>query len=197
VKKPPVAIGKAKPKLKINQLVEKQVQPPTQVHRRLWMAAKVIGGFVVTLTGLLGTVYGVVGPPWPTEPVFLRGPPSFGSPLNIPFSVTNKSGFVGIRNLKLECMAHWIKLSNGGSLKDTMLAAPTVSVLEPLQSRPYFCPFHVLVDVGDAKLSEASITVIGEYDSPWPWQSGKKLTSHQYWLNTKTIPPQWMSGPPL
>ena len=104
VKTPSKPIGKATPKLPQNRKQEPPATPQTRMHRRLWLASKAAFGFAVVIIGIVGSVYTVVGPPWPTAPVFSPGPPSFGTAFDIPFTVENKSAGFGISNVKITCV---------------------------------------------------------------------------------------------
>src|SRR5262245_39455893 len=74
-----------------------------------------IGAFVVgpVLTILVAIwTLSVWGPPWPTEPSFDPGFPTLSSPLDVPFSVANKSAISAINDLNVECGIEYFQGKN-------------------------------------------------------------------------------------
>ena len=66
--------------------------------------ARWFGSFIVgPLLAVVVAIYTFWGPPWPTEPWFDPGFPSFGLPLDVPFSVANKSAIFPISDLTILC----------------------------------------------------------------------------------------------
>jgi hypothetical protein len=64
--------------------------------------ARSFGSFIVgPLLAVVVAIYTFWGPPWPTEPSFDPGFPSFGLPLDVPFSVANKSAIFPISDLTI------------------------------------------------------------------------------------------------
>jgi hypothetical protein len=175
---------RAKPKLKQPTT---PAQPQARMHRVLWRAVKAVFGFVVVLVGLIGGAYTMWGPPWPTEPSFVPGAPSFGSPLDVPFTVTNKSSVFSIKNLHISCHGYEIKVvppnfgspaPGGGTLGGWAIEGFTFSVpgnadLMPGETRPYTCVFNsVMRGVSNQtgyRIVEADIAFVSEYDARCPF----------------------------
>jgi hypothetical protein len=176
----------------------------------LGLAAKVIA-FLVASIGLVGSIYGIWGPPWPTEPVFAPGNASLGSPFDVPFLVTNKSALFRLNNLSIICeIIAFEAISSDGkagirtapNARETKILARGVNpFLAAGESRPFTCPIRGLMILGanreDAadKVTKAQIMFISEYDFILFWHA--KSTSGVFTLNTSTTPPQWMPGEPL
>jgi hypothetical protein len=157
------------------------------MHRVLWRAVKAVFGFVVVLVGLIGGAYTMWGPPWPTEPGLVPGAPSFGSPLDVPFTVTNKSSVFSIKNLHISCHGYEIKVvppnfgspaPGGGTLGGWAIEGFTFSVpgnadLMPGETRPYTCVFNsVMRGVSNQtgyRIVEADIAFVSEYDARCPF----------------------------
>jgi hypothetical protein len=179
---------------------EPQLREPT--HRRMGKWVKwVVGTPLAVVAFGLTVVINVWGPPWPTEPVFAPGQPSAGSPLDVPFTVTNKSALFAITSLQITCIA--VQIDTGPpyfKFKDIGFAVLGSSTLEVTKSGPQTCAFNstVILDP-NSKLLAAQIKFASRYESPWPWEKAKTKTveSDIFTLNTKTSPPQWMQGKPL
>ncbi len=150
---------------------------------------------------LLAFVYGIWGPPWPTEPTFVPGAPSFGSALDVPFIVTNKSVLFPIKKLHILCSAYRIDVGPPNwSIQGISFSVPGVADLAPGQSRPYTCAFNNVMRGPNGErmgVRAATIAFNSEYDSSWPWKARAKAESGKFTLDTKTVPPQWMTGEPL
>jgi hypothetical protein len=198
VKKPPEPIGQAKPKLKINQPRQTPSSPQVRMHRRLWLVAKVAFGFVVALVGLVSGIYGIWGPPWPTDPVFVPGVPSLGDAFNVPFSVVNKSALFPLRDLELSCSIHSVATSHNNQYRRFSVEAGSREILRPLESRPYACLLNSLfVRSPDDTITAAEIEFVSDFSSWLPWRGRVHSLSGVFTLNTKTVPPQWMMGRPM
>jgi hypothetical protein len=211
VKKPSRPIGKAIPKLKTDQPTSTPAASPARMRDRLRLAAKVIPGFLVTLIGLIASIYGIWGAPWPTKPRFSPGLPSFGSSFDIPFIVTNKSAFFALSNLTVTCVLLRFRAegANGAQVRvadgltfDTApkILASGANRIESTESRPYTCPLRGLMRVDNADaadaISEAQIGFISEYDSPL-WWGQQQAKDGPFTLITTTVPRQWERGAPL
>ena len=184
--------------------------PPKQTPP-LWRAIKVIVPSLVALIGLIASIDALWGPPWPINPEFSPGPPSFGSSFDIPFLVTNKSALFSFSDLKITCVllrfkavgstGATIAVANGLSF-DTApkIAARGTNQIDSTDSRPYTCPLRGImrVDNSDAAdaIREAQIGFISEYNSPLWW--GRRQTKDEpFTLITTTVPHQWVRGAPL
>ena len=199
-----VPIGKATPKLRINQTQEPPIAPQARMHRRLWLATKAIFGFVVVSFGIVASIYGMWGPPWPTEPVFSPGPPSFGAAFDVPFRVENKSAFFWLSGLKLMCKVE-------GDIPDqpsvtgivfgpNFVTASGKNVIGPSTSVPYICPLRSAFRLGNRDAAEiirhSRVTFLSEYESRF--LAGRvKTEDGPFTLVETTIPPHWERGAPL
>jgi hypothetical protein len=177
------------------------LQEPTP-HRRsnLFWATRWGILFVVGLAGLIASVVQIWGPFWPIEPAFAPGMPSSGFALDIPFTVSNKSALFSIKRLNINCGLHSVTTANGGRFENFGVSALGGQAIAPAESRPYSCPLTTMIlGLSNEKITEGVIEFSSEYDSPWPWpwNKRKRSSSGLFTLNTKTIPPQWMSGVPL
>jgi hypothetical protein len=167
------------------------------MHRRPWLAAKVIGSFLVGLVGLIGSIYGIWGAPWPTEPVFAPGPPSFGSAFSVPFVVSNKSALFPINNLMITCHLRRVLTDKNNLVEDVGFGILSPNVLMPLQSRPYICPFDQF-SISSGRIIAVEIDFESKYKSPWPFFSKPKTTmSDIFTWNPSTSPPAWFVGTPV
>jgi hypothetical protein len=88
-------LAKAPPKEPLSTL-------PTRMHRRLWLTAKMIGGFLIGFLGLVGSIYGIWGPPWPTDPDIQFQNALRDSSFILPFALKNKSVFP-MNNVAMTC----------------------------------------------------------------------------------------------
>jgi hypothetical protein len=148
-------------------------------------------------------VYTFWGPPRPTEPSFDLGFPSLGSPLDVPFSVANKSALFAINDLTIECGMEYFQGKN-------RLGGPTIlrevgsslivkgQTLRALETRSYVCPLKKFIRiVPEPQIEKATIGFVSTYNSRWPWAGTSKSISDRFTLNATTIPPQWTRGAPL
>jgi hypothetical protein len=213
VKKPPKPIGKATPKLPINQPQTPQAKVQTQTHRRLWQAAKAAGIFVAGVIALLSGIYQLGGSaPWPTDPVFFPGQPSFVAAFEVPFVVENKSAFFWIKNLKITCVIPkaFARSPLGSAIGFENMEAEAIglpgSLAPTLSSRAatgmYACPLRRLgnIDGRDAveQMVSAEISFRTEYDGRWWWQKPRIVSEDgPFTLVTTTMPHRWMRGRPL
>jgi hypothetical protein len=153
---------------------------------------------------IFGLVYSFLGPPWPTAPTFAPLQPSFGSPFDAPFAVSNKSILFGITDLAIEC--NLLELSAGMSSKISggpgiIAARGPNKFLGASKTGTFTCPMRGVfkldgIDAADSTLS-AQISFTSKYDSPWFWESKTTSTSETFTLNTATMPRQWTPGAPL
>jgi hypothetical protein len=184
-----------------------QLDPPQkQWRRRLLNTAKWTGA-VFTVVAF---VSGVWGPPWPTEPSFSPNTASFGSALDVPFIVENKSSLFALSNLRIIC--HPVSLVARGptgaeiTIGDNVTIGPpparamVINALPPMTSTSFACPIRgaIVVDGKDAadRTIKARLSFISEYDSRLFW--GRSRTeSGVFSLDTATIPQQWVPWVPI
>ncbi len=179
--------------------------PPAPRHRRFLQIAKAIVG---TPLAVVAFVYAVWEPPWPTKPTFSPSSPSFGSAIDVPFIVTNKSAWFDLSNLTIECriMNLLAEGPTGAAVRQapgiyTTIAARGVNKsLAQTASAPFTCPFRgrIGVDVGDAadQIKRVSVAFASEYDSPF-FLGRTTSVSQTFSLDTATMPRRWVPGEPL
>jgi hypothetical protein len=76
--------------------------PPTRMHRRLLTAAKVVFGMLVTFFGIVGGIYGIWGPLWPTDPEIKFQNALRDSSFILPFALRDKS-ILPMNNVAMTC----------------------------------------------------------------------------------------------
>jgi len=138
-----------------------------------------------------------MGPPWPTEPVFVPASASFSSPLDVPFLITNKSAFFAIKKLSISCVLLHVKLENGTLIERVEIKVLTANTLGPTETRPYTCMFPRTFGYDQNAITEAKINFEFEHESPWLFGKPIKGDSGVWVLNPKTTPPIWTQGNPL
>jgi hypothetical protein len=206
VKKPPKPKA-GKPKTKGSTQSKRQLpaEPHIPPHRRLWLAAKVIGSFFVAVIGVIGSVYTVWGPSWPTIPIFSPGPPSYGAAFGVPFQVENKSALFGYFNLKISCKIEGMAKSQIGTGtvgfgENVTFAARGANNLSALSSGPFICPLRGYIKIGEKDAADlmqsAQITFLSEYDRSLWWGTSHSEDGPYTWITT-TIPPHWEKGAAL
>jgi hypothetical protein len=176
------------------------IQPPEK-RKISWprFGGKFIGWILGTPLAVLVAIYTFWGPPWPTAPTFDPGFPSFGSPLDVPFNVTNKSAIFSITDLTILCGVEDF-LGTGNIRLNNVGASEAVKgqALRPLETKSYVCPLKKLILISpEPKIEKATIGFVSTYRSPWPLGGTSKSISDRFTLNATTVPPQWMRGTPL
>ncbi len=184
-----------------------------QINREIWFrVGRWSIGVVSFALGVIASVAGIWGVPWPTDPVFSAEPPSSASPFDNPFDVSNKSGFIDIHDLYIHCEVYSAKTKRLTVTKDFRgkLLFPSKGpnpILHAGKSSAFTCPFRDAMDkigFGASALddpTEALIGLVWTYNTPW-WWHGFWLNPHRgntdvFSLNTKTAPPRWVPGVPL
>lgn len=166
---------------------------------KTWRYLVTAGEAGLLLLGLGQAFVTFRGPFWPTEPTFLPGAPSLGSPMNVPFFVTNKSAVFSLDDLLITCGPLVVVMTGKNVFNIGRIGAQGHNVLRPLETRPFTCRFNRVVSFPGAKVEEAHIQFTSAYKSPWPWEPNRRVvsTSSIFTLETATDPPQWMEGVPL
>ena len=170
-------------------------------HRRLWLVTKVLASFFVAVVGLAASVYAIWGPPWPTNPSFSPGPPSFGAAFDVPFQIENKSLLFGFSNLKISCKIAAIAKSQFFAFNgDAIFLARGPNDLSPLSSGPYVCPIRGSFKNGEKDgfdlVQSAQVIFLSEYDRRIFWGTSRAEDGPYTWMTT-TLPPHWEKGKPL
>jgi len=176
------------------ELLSPQETPMRRLCRRTLRTLEWIFG--PPLAGV-GIVYAVYGPIWPTVPVFLPGLPSYGSPFEVPFSITNKSVLFTIHNLTVDCDLIYVETSAHSSYSNFSVSMNIKHRLLPTRTDTYTCPFNTFFDTRGQTIETAVISFTTVYDSPWPWGGRTGLTSGNFTLKSSTTPPQWTVGNPI
>jgi hypothetical protein len=182
-------------------------KPPERLHRRLLTALIVFGGFAFTVGGFVLGAFAFVGPPWPTEPTFEPGAPSFGSAFDVTFSGTNKSLFFDNRNLRVSCTLVCFKYTGptGATIRVNKNSNANIAWgvgpdrLKADDTLPFICRMRNIFNVDGKDVADGLPTVAisfkSEYDNPWwLWFRRKTVQSTTFSLNTKATPPQWVRG---
>jgi hypothetical protein len=177
--------------------VQPSAKTTVSVQQRLRLISRWLLGTAIATIGFVGSIVGIWGPVWPTDPSFLPGLPSSGSPLDVPFTVTNKSALFRADQLEISCGLHAIKTRGGSSFVGFSIGASGSNALQAGESRPYTCPFSQVFQLRDDQISEAKIEFWGRYASVVPRRDGQTFSSGVFTLNSHTVPPQWTMGEPL
>jgi hypothetical protein len=180
------------------------IEAKTPKHRRF---LKLVEWILGPPLALLGFVYAVWGPPWPMQPVFEAGAPSFGYAFAVPFKVSNKSGLFGLNNLHIRCgLVAQVRGEppGGGTINFGSPGHPTFMDVQGQNGHlaagdtaSYTCPFAMLrISAGpNSTIRFAEMLFEREYDSPWPWGGRKIVRSPTSVLDLSTVPPQWKPAP--
>jgi|ERR1700722_1826345 len=195
--------------------IDSQEPTPKQIRRILRPSLKIrvlaiiaiLFAFAVWFSSQTANLIQIMGAPWPTEPVFSPGPPSFGDAFGIPFTVENKSAFFWLRNIKIKCVIHsaaFIGPFGGASIDDVDVeAAGLPGSLAPVGSSAtssgvYFCPLRGIVSIGGQDIVEqaksAQLSFESEYDKRTPWSARVTSEDGPFTLITTTQPPHWAKG---
>ena|GEM_PF-4860984 len=171
-----------------------------------WLVTSSVVAFVALSIGVISGLSDILGGPlWPTPPTFSPGLPSSGSPLAVPFDVTNKSSLFDIQNLKIDCgLIGRIENDVGGVIvfgKGDRPAFITISDafnwLPAGATRSYTCPFAapwMINGMTHPKIQFLQMTLRSNFDPHW-WVKGP--IDAIFALDTLTSPPQWKGGSPL
>jgi hypothetical protein len=122
--------------------------------------------------GFVATLSSIFGPVWPTTPLFSPGAPSFGHPLDVPFTVSNTSTLFDVYALKINCTIVNVIVSTNRFDGNTV-SFSAVHILRAGEKRPYTCPFHPSFSVAEPwgspenKVLEATIQFNIEYSIVW------------------------------
>ena len=187
------------PTINISTAAHQQSISWPQKHQHILRTVEWILGLPLAL---LVAIYTILGPPWPKEPTFFPSSPSFGSPFNVPYIVTNKSILFRISNLSIVCKIAYARTLQGDTIARVNVKSTEINNLQPGQTSSYTCLFNKMITLSrpppyQTKYVQAEIRFASEYDSPWPFQPRIKIVSDPFTLNSATEPPQWIQGVPL
>ena len=165
-----------------------QITSPSRAARNARALAP--GAFIVgPVLAVVVAIYTFWGPPWPTAPTFDPGFPSFGSPLDVPFNVTNKSAFFPINDLNIICGLSEFQGKGGIRLNDVGTSKiVNRQMLLPLETRPYVCPLKLFIhNSPQPQIEKATIGFVTTYHSWWPWGGQSKSVSEIFTLNATAV----------
>jgi hypothetical protein len=169
-----------------------------------WMTKTTVS-VALSVLAVATAFYTFFGPFWPTEPEFSPSYyPSSGSPFDVPFDVTNRSGIFALHDLSIFCGLIDVKMSYNSHFHDFSMGSTGKNYLPELSSQPYVCPFTQLLSVlsmmreGET-IKSAQIQFIASYDDQfyWPMITPRKTMSKVFELDTDISPPRWIAGPRL
>jgi hypothetical protein len=203
--------------IKLREVLDKRAQPglstsrdaadpahgadDKRYHQHLISIGKLTISVALALSAVVGVLYELVGPLWPTQPVFSPGHPSFGTPFDIPFKVENKSGLFAICNIKITCHLIYARSSESHDTAiNTVIflnSKDNVCIGVQGDNKTYTCPYSNIFGDSDSRFEEARLEFISEYDSPWPLGGRTQSFSSVFTLDANTNPPQWVQGVPL
>jgi hypothetical protein len=86
------------------------------IHAGQWIVRGLVG-----LLAVVGSVYGIWGPPWPTAPEIHPRDTSNGSSLILPFNVQNKSVLFPITDAQMTCGVGWLFVKDARGNKFTSI----------------------------------------------------------------------------
>jgi len=127
-------------------------------------------------------------------PSFSPGAPSYALPLDVPFAVSNKSGWVPIKNLQLTCI-----IVSMTTIHDNQFSNMELSIIgadnkiAPGGSESYTCPFSRSISDQNDQIVAATIRFESKYDR-WLLPGRETQLSPVFSLDTATSPPQWTEG---
>ncbi len=168
------------------------------------MARPILGFIVGPLLAIAVAFYTFIGPFWPTDPDFSPEYPSSGSPFDVPFDVTNRSGIFELHDLSILCGLIDIRTTYNSHFHDFSVGSSGKNYLPELSSQPYVCPFTQILSIlsmlrkGET-IKSARIQFLATYDNQiyWPLITPRTTMSKVFELDTDTSPPRWIAGPRL
>lgn len=126
-----------------------------------------------------------------------------GSSFDVTFRVENKDLWFPLSNLKISCVLAEVRAT---PMTPTLIAATNVKLaangasgLEPGEAGTFTCPFHAFMehqtkdDPGIA--TRAEIYFRSEYDLPRLGWFRLTDNSARFFLDTRLLPPRWVSKP--
>ena len=193
--------------------------PQRRVHQHLIHASKWIVRGVLGLLAVVGSVYGIWGPPWPTAPEIHPQDVLNGSSLILPFKIQNKSIFFPITDAEMTCGVDWlfVKDANRHTFTSIHTAFSNGTYSFPAGGQPatFRCDASELIKIepnGSVSFRGMSLELPIPLSPPWQiekmcvWIGGDyKIAGRIPWQFTSIIfqwpaspgAPQWIEGPTL
>jgi hypothetical protein len=113
-------------------------------------------------------------------------------PLEIPFTVTNKSIVFPIKELGLTCHLLFSKSLLESSIANAKAAFPAGNVIRPKEARQYTCLFDARPGMDPNATARISIEI--KYESRWPFAGTVVVGSPVYtWISNAKVP-HWVLG---
>jgi hypothetical protein len=119
-----------------------------------------------------------------------------GLPLNIAFTVRNRSVLFPIEKLKVTCVAD-VEFEGGNRVRGAEISGPGGQRLRPEETRAYRCPFHDKIVIVGWNVTAARVRFDVDFTWPWPFGGDGHRVSDTFTLNPRVAPPQWLPGEPL
>jgi hypothetical protein len=175
---------RATPKLAKASQGQPPSTPPTRMHRRLWLAAKVIVAFVVALIGLAGSIYGMWGAPWPLAPEIHAVDFVSGTPLTHLFKVQNRMAF-NIKDAEFTCGVDLVyfkdAVANTGGVNDVAFVTGKFSIQRG-EWINYSCDASQLVEAS----ADGSLNLRRELSTkPTVWKPPLTILKMCLWIGGK------------
>lgn len=177
----------------------------TSARSSLLSACNKLSVFACKLLGVSLLLYGaweIWAATWP-EPSFSVGAPSYGSPFDISFDVTNTSRFIDMREMVINCKlidpTISTKYVENLHIQGTTLGTGDASTLKAASVRSYPCPFGLTIGRmlnSDYVVLSGRIQFVVNYSILYGLIS-LTYQSDEFSLDTNTIPPRWTPGTPM
>lgn len=176
----------------ISQTAQERLLPPVSLRRRMWLPTKRVVAAILALIGLIAGADQVVGgPPWPTSPDVIPGPPDNSQAFNVPFTISNKSGFFRDYIDKSSCAIGKITLTGNNKIENMRFTVLSGSIVYPLQSRPFLCWFPRLIP---GQVVSAIMYIEISYKIKFIWGFPKTSIIGPFVWGTQAKPPRWLKG---
>lgn len=196
--KPSKAATKPIPKAEKPQRISPPpIEKPASRPRWFWAA---IVQFPLLILSIASNIVTVLGPVWPTAPIFSPSYPSAASPFEVPFSIENKSSLFPLNNIRIRCVIKDVVSGIGHNRVSDVTLTHEIQgqSIKPSSSNIYTCPFNHFISMPNDFIAYAKIQFEYRYDTIYPFY----LKSHEestgvFWLNTKVVPPRWEQNEPL
>jgi hypothetical protein len=187
------------PRLSDSAAATSSPSPILRMFSHAWKIWTAVGAAVAVPIGVVT----LVGPFWPTQPVFSPQPPAASpSAFDIRFNVENRSALFPIDELRIRCILREVTVVAEHSNLAIGTFVPPASGPNSIGSATtgvYKCPLKDLVRVGDKDwgevLKEAELSFEATYRQ-WPF-GHRTRNSEKFTLDSAASPPRWIKGKTL